>query len=59
MLITLVAAGVLAAYLYRRGSGQALNREWGARVGWITGIFVSNGHDLGHRLLLAMSVTAS
>lgn len=40
MLITLVAAGVLAAYLYRRGSGQALTVGGGARVGWITGIFV-------------------
>jgi hypothetical protein len=39
-LVTLVAAGVLAAYLYRRGSGQTLTVGGGARVGWITGIFV-------------------
>jgi hypothetical protein len=39
LLIGFLAAGVLAAYLYRRRTGQALSVRSGARIGWITGIF--------------------
>ena len=39
LLVGFLAAGVLAAYLYRRRTGQALSVRSGARLGWITGIF--------------------
>jgi hypothetical protein len=39
LLVGFLAAGVLAAYLYRRRTGQALSVRSGARIGWITGIF--------------------
>ncbi len=39
LLIGFLAAGVLAAYLYRRRTGMALSVRSGARIGWITGIF--------------------
>ncbi len=35
-----VGAGFLSAYLYRRRTGQRLRMETGARLGWITGVFV-------------------
>ncbi len=39
LLVGFLAAGVLAAYLYRRRTGQALSVRSGARIGWITGLF--------------------
>ncbi|HEX5226516.1 MAG TPA: zinc ribbon domain-containing protein [Bryobacteraceae bacterium] len=38
--ISLIAAGFLAVYLYSRRTGQALTLRSGARMGWITGIFL-------------------
>ncbi len=35
-----VGAGFVGAYLYRRRTGQRLRMETGARLGWITGVFV-------------------
>ncbi len=35
-----VGAGFLSAYLYKRRTGQRLRMETGARLGWITGVFV-------------------
>jgi hypothetical protein len=39
-LLGMVAGGVLAVYLYRRRTGQGLSMANGARLGWITGIFL-------------------
>jgi hypothetical protein len=39
-LLALVAGGALAVVLYRRSTGQALTVANGARIGWITGIFL-------------------
>ena len=39
MLVCLVGSGFFAVYLYERKSGQDLNTNMGARMGWITGIF--------------------
>lgn len=38
--ISFVAAGFLAVYLYSRRTGQILTLRSGARMGWITGIFL-------------------
>ncbi len=35
-----IGAGFFSAYLYRRRTGQRLGIESGARIGWITGVFV-------------------
>ena len=35
-----IGAGFFSAYLYRRRTGQRLGIESGARLGWITGVFV-------------------
>jgi len=39
-LIGMVLGGGFAVYLYRRGTGQTLSVVNGARLGWITGIFL-------------------
>jgi len=39
MLVCLVGSGFLAAYLYRRKTGEELSARRGARIGWITGVF--------------------
>jgi hypothetical protein len=36
----MVLGGVLAVWVYRRGSGQGLSMANGARLGWITGVFL-------------------
>ena len=38
-LVTLLAAGFIAVYLYHRRTGQALTVRSGARMGWMTGVF--------------------
>jgi hypothetical protein len=38
--VWMVAAGMVAVYLYRRRTGQPLNAQSGARLGWITGVFM-------------------
>lgn len=50
-LFALVGGGVFAVFLYRRSTGQALSAANGARLGWITGIFLF--------VLLLLSFTAS
>jgi hypothetical protein len=39
-LLGMAAGGTLAVWVYRRGSGQALSMANGARLGWITGVFL-------------------
>lgn len=39
-LLGMVLGGGFAVYLYRRGTGQSLSVANGARLGWITGIFL-------------------
>jgi hypothetical protein len=39
LIVSLVAAGFLAVFLYTRRTGQILSIRSGARIGWITGIF--------------------
>jgi hypothetical protein len=39
-LIGMVLGGMLAVWVYKRGSGQGLSMANGARLGWITGIFL-------------------
>jgi hypothetical protein len=39
-LVALIGGGVLAVYFYRRYTGQKLSVANGARLGWITGIFL-------------------
>lgn len=39
ILVWLIAAGVVSAFLYRRSTGQPITARTGARLGWITGIF--------------------
>jgi hypothetical protein len=38
--LALVGGGVFAVYLYRRSTGQVLSAANGARLGWITGVFL-------------------
>jgi hypothetical protein len=38
--LSMAIGGGFAVYLYRRGTGQTLSVANGARLGWITGIFV-------------------
>jgi len=39
LIVSLLAAGFLAVFLYTRRTGQVLSIRSGARMGWITGIF--------------------
>lgn len=39
-LIGMVLGGVLAVWVYKRGSGQTLSMANGLRLGWITGVFL-------------------
>ena len=39
-LIALVGGGIFAVFLYRRSTGQSISIANGARLGWITGIFL-------------------
>ena len=39
-LLVLIAGGVFAVFLYRKSTGQLLSVANGARLGWITGIFL-------------------
>ena len=39
LLLTLLASGFVAVYLYHRRSGQFLAARAGARMGWMTGLF--------------------
>lgn len=39
-LVALLAAGFFAVYLYMRRTGQRLSTRSGARMGWMTGIFL-------------------
>jgi hypothetical protein len=48
--IAFLLAGFLAVYLYSRRTGQTLSIRSGARMGWITGIFSSQG-DFAKQLL--------
>ena len=41
-IIAALAAGFFAVYLYTRRTGQSLSLISGARMGWITGIFLSS-----------------
>lgn len=50
-LVALVGGGVFAVYLYRRSTGQSVSAANGARLGWITGLFLF--------VLLLLSFTAS
>ncbi len=50
-LFALGGGGVFAVYLYRRSTGQAVSAANGARLGWITGVFLF--------VLLLLSFTAS
>lgn len=50
-LFVLVGGGALAVFLYRRSTGQVLSMANGARLGWITGIFLF--------VLLLLTFTAS
>ena len=38
--VWMVAAGIAAVYLYKRRTGEPLNAQSGARLGWITGVFM-------------------
>jgi hypothetical protein len=49
--LALLGGGVLAVFLYRRSTGQKVSPANGARLGWITGIFLF--------ALLLLSFTAS
>jgi hypothetical protein len=50
-LFALIGGGVFAVFLYRRNTGQSLSMANGARLGWITGIFLF--------VLLLLTFTAS
>lgn len=50
-LLALVGGGVFAVFLYRRSTGQSISAANGARLGWITGVFLF--------VLLLLSFTAS
>lgn len=39
LLLTLLASGFVAVYMYHRRSGQFLAARAGARMGWMTGLF--------------------
>lgn len=49
--LVMLAGGVFAVFLYRRSTGQLLSVANGARLGWITGIFLF--------ILLLVTFTAS
>jgi uncharacterized protein YqgC (DUF456 family) len=40
ILLWMITAGAVAVYLYRRRTGQSLTARGGARLGWITGVFM-------------------
>jgi hypothetical protein len=50
-LLALVAGGAFAAWHYRRSTGQPVSMRSGARLGWITGVFLF--------VLLLVTFTAS
>lgn len=50
-LFVMVAGGIFSVYLYRRSTGQRVTVANGAKLGWITGIFLF--------VLLLLSFTAS
>ena len=50
-LFALIAGGVLAVFLYHRSTGQTVTVANGARLGWITGLFLF--------VLLLLTFTAS
>jgi hypothetical protein len=50
-LLVLIGGGTFAVFLYRRSTGQTLSMANGARLGWITGIFLF--------ILLLLTFTAS
>jgi zona occludens toxin (predicted ATPase) len=50
-LFVLAAGGVFAVYLYHRSTGQSVSVANGARLGWITGVFLF--------VLLLLTFTAS
>jgi hypothetical protein len=39
LIISLLTAGFLAVFLYKRRTGESLSVVAGARIGWITGLF--------------------
>jgi hypothetical protein len=39
-LVVMIAGGIFAVYLYRRSTGQRLTVANGAKLGWITGLFL-------------------